>query len=410
MSLHPAPPSAWGRRAFLRAGGAAALAGCAPPWAGRSGGAARVDEVEVLTVRVDARRAFSTGAWTSRRHAVVRVGSGRASGWGEVRVPQDAEGWAAPLADLAGLDVDGARPAVGAWLRAGRWSRRHAEAAEMALLDLEGRLLGVPAVARLGLDGRGPVPALHAVLDDDPASVRAKVEAARARGLGSHVKLKLFAEPDLDAAVVGAARAAAPDAYLLGDLNRGYRRDAAAPPVPLPEIARRLGALRDAGLGGCEDPAALEPAEWVALQGRVGALDLVPDHPLRPARAGLDVLRAGMGRVVNLHPGTVGLLADAVALGRRAQALGLGVMVGDDSLVGPGCTAWQQVAVGLGAVWVEALEKPDEAPDVLRALVRTATSLGPDGRVALDPGAGWGADVDADALRALAEDRAAFAA
>ena len=36
-------------------------------------------------------------------------------------------------------------------------------------------------------------------------------------------------------------------------------------------------------------------------------------------------------------------------------------MIGDDSLVGPGCTIWQQLAIGLSAQWVEATEKEDDS-------------------------------------------------
>ena len=36
-------------------------------------------------------------------------------------------------------------------------------------------------------------------------------------------------------------------------------------------------------------------------------------------------------------------------------------MIGDDSLVGPGCTIWQQMAIGLSARWVEATEKEEDS-------------------------------------------------
>ena len=36
-------------------------------------------------------------------------------------------------------------------------------------------------------------------------------------------------------------------------------------------------------------------------------------------------------------------------------------MIGDDSLIGPAATVWQQIAIGLGAEWVEATEKEKES-------------------------------------------------
>ena len=53
-----------------------------------------------------------------------------------------------------------------------------------------------------------------------------------------------------------------------------------------------------------------------------------------------------MGRIYNIHPDSAGSIIDAVALAGRIRELGGGAMVGDDSLVGPSATIWQQLAVG----------------------------------------------------------------
>jgi hypothetical protein len=74
-------------------------------------------------------------------------------------------------------------------------------------------------------------------------------------------------------------------------------------------------------------------------------------------------------------------------------------MIGDDSLIGPSCPVWQQIAVGVGAAWVEALEKPQES-DVFPRAARTATAQQPDGRFGvaeLHPG--FGTEVDEELLR-----------
>ena len=48
-------------------------------------------------------------------------------------------------------------------------------------------------------------------------------------------------------------------------------------------------------------------------------------------------------------------------------------MIGDDSLVGPAATVWQQLAIGLGAVWVEAVEKERDSDFYYRAVLELAT-------------------------------------
>lgn len=81
----------------------------------------------------------------------------------------------------------------------------------------------------------------------------------------------------------------------------------------------------------------------------VGDLTLIPDAPMRPARKGINTIAHGMGRIYNLYPSTMGSLTHMAKLANRIRAIGANVMIGDDNLVGPACTAWQQIAVGLGA-------------------------------------------------------------
>ena len=65
------------------------------------------------------------------------------------------------------------------------------------------------------------------------------------------------------------------------------------------------------------------------------------------------------------------------------QGHGKKLMVGDASLVGPACSAWQQLAIGLGANWVEAIEKPQENDVFQRCVLRNPVERAPDGRFAL---------------------------
>ena len=119
--------------------------------------------------------------------------------------------------------------------------------------------------------------------------------------------------------------------------------------------------LYEAGLDACEDPAFLDLKEWQELQSQVHPLSLIPDYPMRPSREAEKTIIEGMGDCYNIHPGSAASIFDAISLAGRIRQLGADLMIGDDSLVGPGCTIWQQLAIGLSAQWVEATEKEEDS-------------------------------------------------
>ncbi|ULL14932.1 hypothetical protein DVH26_11070 [Paenibacillus sp. H1-7] len=78
---------------------------------------------------------------------------------------------------------------------------------------------------------------------------------------------------------------------------------------------------------------------------------------------------------------------------------------GDDSLVGPACTVWQQLAIGLSADWVESLEKPGESDAFEACVTAQATSRTSDGRVNLGGWSpGFGLMLDEKQLRNCSSD------
>jgi L-alanine-DL-glutamate epimerase-like enolase superfamily enzyme len=358
----------------------------------------RVEAVELYRVDCTKPRHFSFGTWHNRQHLVVRLRCGALSGWGEMIVGKneptlDVAQKGAAFGELAGLSV----PAAIAHVRAaiGRWGENQTEIAEMALIDLAGRLLDRPSVDLLGLRGTAPVPGLYCILDGRPDHVRAEARTALEQTLRTHLKVKLFGDPAKDEAVIRAARDVyGPDAYIVGDVNGGYHA------ASLPALAINLLRLRAAGLSACEDPANMTNADWVSLQASVGDLDLVPDAPVKNAARALATLLPGMGRVYNIHPANTGSIFDAVQLGRKIQSLGAKLMIGDDSLLGPACAGWTQLAVGLGADWVEAIDKPQECDAFLNCVTRTPVGRTVDGRFEVAvPAPGFGLEVDVDALK-----------
>lgn len=361
-----------------------------------------VASIEVYVVNVDVERHFSFGTWHNRQHVWLRIEAGGASGWGEqiasTNNPDvDPAAWRPELAELKGLPAGEALRRVRE--RRGEWPRDATEAAEMALLDATGRLAGVPVLDALGLEGREPVPGLFCILEEDPQAAARQARVSLEQNLKTHAKVKVFGETVKDTAVIRAVREVmGPGAYLTADANGGY---GTPEPADLPLLAGKLMALRAAGLDACEDPARMTNELWVELQEMLPDLALLPDSPVRPAWKAVETLLPGMGRIYNMHPGCMGSVVDTVPLGRRIKdEFGARLMVGDQSLVGPACTAWQQVAVGLGAAWVEAIEKPQESDLLQRATRACATRRMPDGRfgiASLRPG--FGLDLELDVLR-----------
>ena len=76
-------------------------------------------------------------------------------------------------------------------------------------------------------------------------------------------------------------------------------------------------------------------------------------------------------------------------------------MIGDDSLVGPACTIWQQLAIGAEAVWVEAIEKYEDSDAFLDCVVDKATFRDSSGKYAMKAKPGFGLEIDEDKLKSI---------
>ncbi|MFE5319368.1 enolase C-terminal domain-like protein [Paenibacillus sp. NPDC056579] len=366
-----------------------------------------IRSIEVYRYDVNVQRNFSHGAWTNRIHGFIRISAGNRSGWGENimavnRVELDLNEWLSPLQDLIGMTIGEAVRTV--MTRLTELGSKRAEMVETALLDLAGQLLGLSALELLGLDGKEPVPGLFCILENDPQKVRERAQESWDQGYRTHLKVKLFGDTDLDKTIVEAARGImGPETFIVGDVNNGYRRKKSE--ESLEEIAAALRSLQEAGLNACEDPANLTAPQWIELQSQAGELELLPDEPLRPAIEAARTVLPGMGGIYNIHPGCAGSLIHAVELARKIQGFGARLMIGDDSLVGPACTVWQQLAIGLSADWVESLEKPGESDAFEACVTAQATSRTSDGRVSLGGWSpGFGLMLDEKQLRNCSSD------
>lgn len=367
----------------------------------------RIDGIELYVVQVDAERRFSYAVLKDRQHVFIRFMAAGKSGWDEIGLPKGKPGDTIAQR-LARLDwyreLKDKTPSEAINHLVEQRSKRpvgELEHAEMALLDLAGRLLDKPAIELLGLTGTAAVPGLYCILSDDPETVRKEAARALEQNLRTHLKVKLYGKPDADQAVVRAAREVfGKTAYVAGDVNMGYRR--AMSDAPVDEVAAAMVALRDLGLDACEDPAEMSNDQWAQVQERIGTMSLIPDVPLRPAWKSRFNLDPRMGRIYNMHPSCMGSIIEMVELAKVIRAQGKKLMVGDASLVGPGCPAWEQLAIGMGADWVEAIEKPQENDVFQRCTLRNPVQRTPDGKFAVkQPLPGFGVEIDEKKLKTL---------
>lgn len=368
---------------------------------------ARIDGVELYVVQVNAERRFSYAVQKDRQHVFIRFMASGQSGWDELGLPTAKPGETIEqrLAHLEWYrELKGKTPyeAINYLVeQRNKKNRSDLEHAEMALLDLAGRLLNKPATELLGLTGTSPVPGLYCILSDNPQTVREEAARALEQNLRTHLKVKLYGKPDVDKAVVRAAREVfGATAYVAGDVNMGYRHGESNAPVD--DVVAAMISLRNLGLNACEDPAEMSNDQWAYVQDRIGAMSLIPDVPLRPAWKSRFNLDPRMGRIYNMHPSCMGSVIEMVELSKVIRANGKKLMVGDASLVGPGCPAWEQLAIGMGADWVEAIEKPQENDVFQRCTVRNPVQRTPDGKFGVKQfRPGFGVDIDEQKLKTL---------
>ena len=271
------------------------------------------------------------------------------------------------------------------------------EALNMALWDICAKIKKVPAVKLLGLSQNVPVNGMFCILENDPKKVVERAEEAKKSGFSRYIKLKIFGNAELDCKLISALRGAmGKECFIVADANCGYRGF-----KNLKELSKTLKKLRRAGLDALEDPAKLNDSDMAELQKlcRPFGLSLIPDVNLRPAWRALEFSPKGMGDFYNLHPGCMGDLYDMAQFAKKISSWGTKIMIGDDSLIGPGCAIFQQIAVSSAAAWCEAMEKPSESNVFEECLVESPVVKNKDGKLTVKGrAAGWGLKVDSSKL------------
>jgi muconate cycloisomerase len=282
----------------------------------------------------------SLGPHLAGQYVLVRVrdGEGRV-GLGEASVTavwsgETQAGAIALVRDVLAPLVIGADPFDSEWVtrRMDRavFGNSFAKAAvEMALLDLQGRTLGVPAYKLIG--GRDAPP------DSRDRGIRLKfvvgaeepdVAAERAKRMTDRgwrcikVKVGRHEGPRADVERVRAVRdAVGPGVMLTVDANGGYTVEQAA------WAARHFEGL-DVAL--FEQPTRRGDHVGMAEVRRRCGLPVMADESVFTPQEALDVIRAGAADVLSLYPGKHGGVRPTQAIARLAEAAGVPCSVGSN--------------------------------------------------------------------------------
>jgi muconate cycloisomerase len=337
------------------------------------------------------------GTVTTQRSVVVRVATADGvEGWGNV---DPVGGYSTMSADdvtsavrrlttaLLGADALNARRALIAMDAVLEGKLEAKAAVEMALLDLAGRVLGVPVTTLLGGSVRDEVH-FNAWIGTVPPDQAAR-EATEwvARGFRS-AKIKLDGTAEEGLARVAAVRAAVGDHLALRvDFNES---------LALAEAVPFIRRLEPYALTLVEQPISRDQIPGLAEIRRAIGIPLMADESVTDPASLIDIIRRGAADLVKVKVMKQGGFLRTRAMIECAAAAGLRVVVGHGFGLTPSTLAEAALAAVSEAVidGCEAVGPLKMAGDVVAEPVSLAS-----GTLRLGATPGLGATIDPDALK-----------
>ncbi len=289
----------------------------------------RLDRITLREIRMPLVHFFETsfGRTTERRIVLVEVSSGGLSGWGEVTCGENPfynEEWTESawliLRDYVAprvLHCNFEQAAdVGARSAHIRGHLMAQGGLEVAVWDLEARMLGKPLYQHIGGGARREIPCGVSIgIQDSVPQLLQKIETELAAG---YQRIKMKIKPGWDVDVVRQVRKRFPDILLMADANSAYTLADA----PL------LKALDEFNLMMIEQPLAHdEIIDHAKLQAQLKT-PICLDECIRSAHQAQQALAMDAGRIINIKLGRVGGFAEAKRVHDVAQAAGIPVWCG----------------------------------------------------------------------------------
>jgi O-succinylbenzoate synthase len=289
----------------------------------------RLEQITLREIRMPLVHFFETsfGRTTERHIVLVEVQNGGVSGWGEVTAGESPfynEEWT-ESAWLILRDYVAPRVLNHTFERAAEVGARSAHirghlmargGLEVAVWDLEARMLGLPLYRHIGGGARREIPCGVSIgIQDSVPQLLQKIETELAAG---YQRIKMKIKPGWDVEVVGEVRKRFPDILLMADANSAYTL-ADAP---------RLQRLDEFNLMMIEQPLAHdEIIDHAKLQARFKT-PICLDECIRSAHQAEQAIAMDAGRIINIKLGRVGGFAEAKRVHDVAQAAGIPVWCG----------------------------------------------------------------------------------
>jgi O-succinylbenzoate synthase len=293
----------------------------------------RLDRITLREIRMPLVHFFETsfGRTTERRIILVEVSSDGASGWGEVTCGENPfynEEWTesawlilrdyvAPRVIRHDFDTAADVGLRSAHIRGHLMTRG---GLEVAIWDLEARLLGKPLYQHIGGGTHGTsrreIPCGVSIgIQDSVPQLLQKIETELTAG---YQRIKMKIKPGWDVEVVREVRKRFPDILLMTDANSAYTL-ADAP---------RLKCLDEFGLMMIEQPLAHdEIIDHAKLQAQLKT-PICLDECIRSAHQAEQAIAMDAARILNIKLGRVGGFAEAKRVHDVAQAAGIPVWCG----------------------------------------------------------------------------------
>jgi len=269
----------------------------------------------------------SFGRTTERHMVLVEVEAGGVSGWGEVTAGENPfynEEWT-ESAWLILRDFVAPRVLRHNFSSAAEVGERTAHirghnmargGLEVAVWDLEARMLGQPLYRHIGGGARREIPCGVSIgIQDSVAQLLNKIETELAAG---YQRIKMKIKPGWDVEVVREVRRRFRDILLMADANSAYTL----------EDAPRLKCLDEFNLMMIEQPLGHdEIIDHAKLQAQLKT-PICLDECIRSAHQARQALEMDAGRIINIKLGRVGGFAEAKRVHDVAQSAGVPVWCG----------------------------------------------------------------------------------
>ncbi len=359
----------------------------------------KLERVELFLVRLPLKRPYETSmaVETHESHVIVRVEGDGAVGWGE-SVANETPWYSGEtpstvwvlleeslIPHLLGRTFSHPREVSDAlsWVRDARMAKA---CIEMAMWDLAATQEGVPLSRLLGGDrdriACGVAIGLH-------PSTGALIERIEEELRGGYQRVKLKIKPGRDVEIAEAVRARFPELPFMLDANSAYALAQAS-------VFERIDATRPTMI---EQPLAHDDMIDHAELQKLIRTPICLDESIRHAEDARKAIAIGATRVVNIKPGRVGGLAEAVRVHDACRAKGVPVWCGGMLEMGigrahnvhlaslPGFSLPGDIAASTRYFETEIIGEPFE--------------VDPDGTMKVPPGPGIGVTVLEKTIRKL---------